>query len=106
MSANNPAAPGGECGLVGNVRSSPWLDLLGMGQGEKEKHSGQRKQQEQSLRGKENGELKESKRAGEAGAQGAGADGMRRHTLGVSRENSWKIATHAKQANDIDRCVF
>lgn len=78
MSANNwrlmnPSGPGGKCGLVGNVRSSPWPDLLGMGQGEKEKHSRQRKQQEQSLGGKEkHGELKESKRAGEAGAQRAG----------------------------------
>lgn len=37
-----PEAPGG------NVGSNPWTDLLRMGQGVKEKHSGQRKQPEQS----------------------------------------------------------
>lgn len=59
--SKQPGGPQGECGLVGSVRSSPWPDLLGMGQGEREKHSGQRKMQEQSLGGREkHGELKES----------------------------------------------
>lgn len=69
----NPRGPVRKCGLVGNVRSGPWPDLLGMGQGEKETHSGQRKQRERSLGGREkHGELKESERAREAGAQRAG----------------------------------
>lgn len=65
------------------MRSSPWPDLLGMGQGEKEKHSKQRKQQEQSLGGKEKqGELKESKRDRRLVLSELEADGTRHHTFG------------------------
>lgn len=104
----NPRGPGRDCGLVGNVRSSPWPDLLGMGQRETEKHSGKRRQQRQSLGGKEKrGELKESKRAGKAGAQRAGGWTAQGATSsGVSLENSWEMVMNVKQANDTNRCVF
>lgn len=49
--------------------------------------------------------MKESKRAGEAGAQRAGgrtAQGAA--SSGVSLENSWEMVMNVKQANDTDVC--